>query len=516
LSAQPAAEAKPVEERTIQIGSRWCRQPPLKVRKMPPAPSWSSGIGPGAIMASGAIGSGEIFFWPSMTAAYGPGVFWGHNAGAVVQVYQFNEASRWEICTGEGIDQGFERLIPGISIFYLACTMINSAIPGWAALAATSLMWLAGGLKLPMGLAGAGWEGWCWVTIVLCLIFMVPTKVIYTVLKYLCYATCLIMIALCYVVVAAVCPPDAYYDFFTGMWRQIGWIPDPNTPILASTGYGDPIVSTTPAKLGIGFAFFISSVSYAGSSPSACRSNSKRQRDAGIGMGAYCARITGAFGKREDLAPSGYTCDFTDPEDVKNFKAWHTSTCIDTWIIYTLATMLTAWGFSLASNAILRPQHYVPSSLKVAATQAEILRAIWGTTGYQIMLFVAFLVLWTTQLGNFDGEPRNVADMLYYFVKPVRRFSYRALYWFWLCMMILTAAIVTLTGWATPALLIQLNALIAWFQSFPITLKLLWLNRKLPPPVRTPMYNQVLLVLISLFFIWLTVLWLPYQLGLVK
>jgi hypothetical protein len=30
------------------------------------------------------------------------------------------------------------------------------------------------------------------------------------------------------------------------------------------------------------------------------------------------------------------------------------------------------------------------------------------------------------------------------------------------------------------------------------------------------MYNQVLLVLIALFFIWLTVLWLPYQLGLVK
>jgi len=484
---------------------------------MPPAPKWYSAVGPGAIMASGAIGSGEIFFWPSMTAAYGAGVFWGHNLGAICQVYQFLEAARWEIATGESIDQGFERLIPHISYFYLFCSALGNAIPGWAALASTSL-WYLFGFPIPMGLNPAGWEGWCLITIVLCLIFMVPSRVVYTLLKYLCYTVCIIMIALCYVVVAAVAPPDAYYDFFMGMWNQIGWIPDPNTPILFRAGPEVPIektIITTPAKLGITFAFFVSSVSYAGSSPSSCRTDSKRRRDAGIGMGAYQARITGAFGKREDLDPSGYTCDFSDPENVKNFKAWHTSCCIDVWIIYTLATMLTAWGFSLASNAILRPNHFVPTSMKVAVTQGEILRAIWGTAGFQLMLFVTFLVLWTTQLGNFDGGPRDVSDIIFYKFPNIRKkVSYRSIYWGYLCIMIAACLIVTFSGAATPSLLIQLNALIAWFQSFPISLKLIWLNRKLPEEIRSPIYNQVILFGTALFFIWLTVLWLPYQIGL--
>jgi len=468
-------------------------------------------------MAAGAIGSGEIFFWPACTAAYGPSTAWGYNAGCIAQVYQFLEAARWECATGESIDQGFERLIPHISYFFMFCSAIGTGIPGWAALCSTSLMYLFN-LPLPMGIGHpAGWEGWCLINIALCLVFMLPSKVILTILKYVSYGACIALIALSYVVVVAVASPDVYYQYFMGMWNQMGWIPDPNSSILyraySPTGPLATPVVTTPAKLGITFTFFISSVSYAGSSPSSARTDSKRRRDQGVGMGAYMARVTGAFGKREDLDPSGYTCDFTIPENVKNFKAWHTSNGIDIWIIYTMATLLTAWAFCMGSYAILYPMHYVPTGITVGVVQGEMLRAVWGTAGFDLMMFIVWLTLWTTQLGNFDGGPRDICDIVYYKIPSIRKYaSYRTIYWTWVACMTVICVAVVLSNTTSPTILIQLNAMISWIQAIPITVLEVWINQKLPKEVRTPTYNLIIMALIICFWVWLTVLWIPNQL----
>ncbi|MBC7224490.1 MAG: hypothetical protein H5T59_09510 [Anaerolineae bacterium] len=62
-----AAQETPKEEKTLSFGQLG----PLRIRPVPAFVGIAAAIGPGVIWASLAQGSGELIWWPYLTAKYG-------------------------------------------------------------------------------------------------------------------------------------------------------------------------------------------------------------------------------------------------------------------------------------------------------------------------------------------------------------------------------------------------------------------------------------------------------------
>ena len=487
------------EEKKIQLQSTsLSRQQPLTMRDLPPSPGWKTIAGPGWISAAGAIGSGEIFFWPTLVSYFGAGVMWLHNVSAFAQFWLSRSARRYAVVTGESLNQGFERVVPFYTYFLLLTSIIGGIIPGWAALAATSLMAITG-VSLPLGLKPSGWEGWCILNIALCLLVLLPSKNVARMLRQTTAYMCLVLIATAWIAAALAAPPAVWADYFTQMFvTKWGWIPNIDANALA---------------VGISMSSFASAVSYAYSAPTIGFGDSQRARSLGHGMGKYMGTITGLRGKVETISQSGYIMNFDDPKQVEELGKWMKGEDIDNGVFGLLATCATSWAFTLGSYAVLYPRGLVPSGLNVAVTQAEILKEGFGMPGWYFMLFITWLTLWTTQLGGFDGGPRNAADMIMYaFPGLQKRVSYRGVYWAWMVYIVGGGLAVILSGIALPGAMITMNALLGFIQAVPTCLIQAYVGgRLLPKKVRAPMYETVILLVYSVFYLWITAMWAPAQ-----
>jgi hypothetical protein len=102
-------------------------------RKDLPEPShWTRLVGPGAIMVATSLGSGEIYFWPNLSAQIGTWVLLLGLAAIGIQYVINTEVSRYTLATGETIIQGFQRLAGFLPWVILACCTFPWVWPGWA------------------------------------------------------------------------------------------------------------------------------------------------------------------------------------------------------------------------------------------------------------------------------------------------------------------------------------------------------------------------------------------------
>jgi len=296
-------------------------------------------------------------------------------------------------------------------------------------------------------------------------------------------------------------PPAVWADYFTQMWvTKWGWI---------------PVVDEASLKVGISMSTIVSAVAYAYSAPTIGFGDSQRVRGLGHGMGKYMGRITGLRGKAETISRSGYLMDVSDPEQVERFKEWMRGEDIDNAVFGLGATCATSWAFCLGSYAVLYPRGLVPQGLKVAVTQAEIMKESFGMPGWYFMLFITWLTLWTTQMSIFDGGPRNAADLFFFSFPAIRKYiSYRGFYWLWLCYIVGGGMAVILSGLALPAALITLNSLLSFIEAVPVTLFTAYTGaRLLPKEIRAPTYETVILLIYAVFYGYLTALWLPSRIA---
>jgi len=487
------------EEKKIQLASTsFTRQQPLTMSDLPPSPGWKAIAGPGWITAAGSIGSGEIFFWPTLVAYYGAGLMWLHNVSAFAQFWLSRSARRYSVVTGETLNQAFERTVPFYTLFLLLVAFIGAVIPGWAALAATSLMAIFG-TSLPLGVKPAGWEGWCILNIILILLIILPSRVVARMLRTATAGMCLVLIATAWIAAVLSAPPAVWADYFTQMFvTKWGWMPTVDASALA---------------VGISMSTVASAVAYAYAAPTIGFGDSQRVRGLGHGMGKYMGRITGLRGKAETITASGFIMNYDDPKQIEELGKWMRGEDIDNAVFGLLATCATSWAFCLGSYAVLYPRRLVPSGINVAVTQAEILKEGFGMPGWYLMLFITWLTLWTTQLNGFDGGPRNAADMIMYqFPSIQKRISYRGVYWAWLVFMVGGGMAVILSGLALPGELITLNALLGFIQAVPTCLIQAYIGAKLlPKNIRSPMYETVIILAYSIFYLWVTALWMPAQ-----
>ncbi len=484
-------------EEKLQLG--WTnRLPPLTKRDLPPSPGWRAIAGPGWISAAGAIGSGEIFFWPTLVSYFGAQVMWLHNVSAFAQFWLFRSAARYTLVTGESLGQGVERIVPFYTLFRLILAAIGAMIPGWAALAATSLMAISG-TPLPLGVNPKGWEGWCILNIILILIIILPSRVVIRMIRNATAGMCLVLIATAWIAAALAAPPAVWADYFTQMF-------------VTKWGFM-PTIDAGAAAVGISMSSVASAVAYAYSAPTIGYGASMNVRGLGHGMGKYMGRITGLRGKAETITQSGFIMNYDDPKQIEELGKWMRGTDIDNGVFGLLATCATSWAFCLGSYAVLYPRGLVPSGMNVAVTQAEILREGFGQPGWYFMLFITWLTLWTTQMSGFDGGPRNAADMIMYtFPALQKRVSFRAVYWGWLVFMVGGGFTMILSGLALPGQLITLNSLLSFIQAVPTCLLQAYIGaRLLPQKVRAPIWETAIILVYSVFYLWVTALWAPAQ-----
>jgi hypothetical protein len=205
--------------------------------------------------------------------------------------------------------------------------------------------------------------------------------------------------------------------------------------------------------------------------------------------------------------------NYDDPHQVEELKKWMRGEDLDNGIFGLLATMATSWAFCLGAYAVLYPRGLVPTGMQVAVTQAEILSVSFGQPGWYFMLFITWLTLWTTQMGSFDGGPRNAADMIMYQFPSIRKYtSFRAVYWAWMIFMVGGGFSMILSGVALPGAMITMNAMLSFLQAVPACLFAAYIGeRLLPKPIRAPRYETVIILIYAVFYLWVTSMWAPAQ-----
>lgn len=102
--------------------------PPWHVADLPPPPvrerkSIFSILGPGILLAGGAIGAGEWLFGPAVTAQYGGTLLWLATISILVQVVYNIEVMRYALYCGEPVFIGYFRTPPGPRI-WTACYIV--------------------------------------------------------------------------------------------------------------------------------------------------------------------------------------------------------------------------------------------------------------------------------------------------------------------------------------------------------------------------------------------------------
>jgi len=118
---------------------------PWKVKDLPEAPargfrSMMGMIGPGAIMLSLSIGSGEWLMGPAAAVQYGPVLMWITTIAVITQTFFNLECIRYSAYCGEPMMIGYNRLKPGRWIWgpFWIVTCVICIGPGWAITSATA------------------------------------------------------------------------------------------------------------------------------------------------------------------------------------------------------------------------------------------------------------------------------------------------------------------------------------------------------------------------------------------
>src|SRR3954468_11112001 len=112
-AVEPASEVVDDEAGELAVGT----MPPWTEGELPEPPVLTRGLlgvlGPGLMMAGGAVGGGGGVRGPAVTAQYGGVIMWLALASILTQLAYNVEVSRYALYCGESIFVGYMRLLPG-------------------------------------------------------------------------------------------------------------------------------------------------------------------------------------------------------------------------------------------------------------------------------------------------------------------------------------------------------------------------------------------------------------------
>ena len=385
---------------------------PLNVAKVPVFRGMWVSMGSGLIWASMAMGSGELIWWPYLTAKYGAAFIGILLPACIMQYFVNQEIARYTATTGEGLFQGFARLhYVFVVIMWIMMVISFAWVGSYTTSGATALFELT---HFPQGWGPkAGTLFWAYLIIFGFLMMIFFSKVVYNTIERLMK----ILIIICFVgVLIAVIQPQvlqtandffhAYFNplniFISGM--PINWNHSDNNVLLTAICFAG-----MGGFLNVMYSYWI--------------------RDKGIGMSNLINPVKGLFtGGTEVIQEVGYFFEDT-PENKENYTKWLKCIRIDNGLavsINALMAMIMCW----LAWAILLPKGEYPSGWQIAVVQSKFFELSMGHIGRIIFLVIAVAFLCDGWLRLTDACARIHADFFRTMFAFTRKYSFKKLYYF--------------------------------------------------------------------------------------
>ena len=416
-------------------------------------------IGPAFIWASFAQGSGELIWWPYLSAKYGLAFIGLLLPACLIQYFVNAEVIRYTALTGEGIWAGFRRLGSWYSIPLFTLAFISLLwFGGYASAGGTALYELT---HFPPGVSPrAGSLFWGYVTIALLSFGMFKSSNVYHLLEI--FMKGIVAITVIGLVISMLQPQvlSTAEDFFTAFFNPLSVTgPDNWNPADAS------VLITALAFAGLG-GFFNLMYSY-------------WMKDKGIGMAHYAHKVQTKTSECNDQSPVTNGVYFEDTEENrKNWASWRKYLHYDNFfgiLINVFTVMITTW----LALSLLSPKGIFPDGWEIVVVQSEFFYQWLGNTGKVIFLIVAAAFLGDTWFAAADGASRMFADFTRSHVPQAKSKSFGYWYYFWLVFLIIVTCITM--PLAKPGILIQVGGVVSIFAFVLFIPVLFYLNYRLLP-----------------------------------
>ena len=457
---------------------------PWKVRDMPEAPPRGmkgilQTIGPGAIMLSLSIGSGEWLMGPASAVQYGPMLMWITTIACVTQTFFNLECIRYAAYCGEPMMIGYNRLKPGRGlwgpIWIITCVVCIG--PGWAITSATA--WSAILLNRMPGAADKGYVMvWGIILTALVLFMLLWGRKVENTLETISWFIVAFIVGSLTILIIAFVPAASVWNTTKGFF-MFGAIPEGVDPVLLG-GFA--------AYSAAGGIFNISSSNWF--------------RDKGYGMGKEVGFISGAIGgEKINVSPIGIAFKPT-AENLRKFKDWLHFARIDQWILFGFGCWLGMWLCVTFATGIIPPGTKL-AGWAVAGYQGEAIRKVLGTPGWVWVHLIGFWVLFGTQLAVTDAASRQMADMLYNLSPGIRKWGgedIRKIYYIVFALIVLWV-ILLVSVVKLPLTYILISANIAGFVFVYGGIQTLVVNNKfLPKAIRPNWFENLMIVCLIVFY----------------
>jgi len=450
----------------------------FRVRRIGPRELVMYALGPSLIALGISIGSGEWLLGPQAVGQFGfVGVGWVILVSAVLQTFYDIECARYVIATGEAPVVGWGRVPPGVllwvplSVFLVIFAFIAG---GWAASAGEGVYALIHGEVAPSGAE----EPRLWAIALLALVFVIAAaaKRVSRALElanWVMIGTILVVLLL---VALVVVPFDLW-------WEGIRGFVTPAAP-------PDGIIATQLGGLA-GFTALVSGLNWYAMG---------HYRDKGYGMGYRTGFIAGLRGERRDLRDVGVTFPDT-PANAARWRRWYRLLLTDMWGIFFVGAMLGMLLPTILMAHAVEVSGTTPTTADVPTFVATALKPDHGPLMFYGMLLIGVLVLFSTQLGIFEGMVRVSTDAAHGTSPRLRRLvegdPRRFYYPFMLVLLVIIAVVLHL---ALPVNLVQWSANMSNLGALVYPFLLIYLNSRLPRPARPRPWHHVLLAANVLFF----------------
>ncbi len=453
---------------------------PLKIKELPKPPHWTKAIGVGVVVMGLAIGTGELIMWPHLITKHGLGLLWLALVGIIFQYFINQEVARLSLATGEGFFTTSARWFSWTAPFWLISAVLLYIWPGWASAIGTTFSELFGFW---------GHQTWAWITLALVLVLTFSGRVAYKMLESSLKVTVPIFFILLVVI-----------SFF-----------NLNIQILREALAG--VLSFGFIPEGVDINVLLGAVVFAGAGGMLNLCISLWYRDKQAGMGKYAGRIVNPItGKKEATEPTGYVFE-PNEENLKNWRGWMKFIRIDQGLIFLLLGFITLFLLSVNAYAVLSPLGVVPEGLDVAVVQAHIFGDQWGIWGFKLFLLMAGLMLFSVMWTVIDALTRMVSDIIYTnskvgplqkLFKPFKRISLSYLYYTIITIVVIVGAF--LIPLHQPLTLLVISAVLGGLTMAIYTPLLIYFNNtRLPKEIRPSIFTNLMLVGISIFFIYFSV-----------
>ncbi|HYJ68583.1 MAG TPA: Nramp family divalent metal transporter [Nocardioidaceae bacterium] len=223
-------------------------------------------------------------------------------------------------------------------------------------------------------------------------------------------------------------------------------------------------------------------------------------RDKGYGMGHRTGYLSDMRGDRTEVLASGVTFP-DDPKNAALWRRWYRLLLIDMWGVFFVGAMLGMLLPTILMSHPVETSGRVPTEDNVPTFVADVLRGEQGTFVFYIALLMGVFILFSTQLGIFEGMVRVTTDASHATSSRLRariEGDPRKFYYPFMIGLLVVISIVIHTS--PPVGLVEWSANMANLGALIYPFMLIYLNRRLPKAARPRPWHYVILVCNFLFF----------------